>query len=111
MIFFTNVYQSIICACEFDLIVEPMQYNAYFLSATTDTEVPKGSIGIWASREKNDVRNLFIPSATFGNSTSDIFYTLKEAKTLIEKWRMEHNTFRPHSSLNYRPPAPEAYLN
>ena len=41
----------------------------------------------------------------------EIFYTLKEAKTLIEKWRMEYNTFRPHSSLNYGPPAPEAYLN
>jgi transposase InsO family protein len=41
----------------------------------------------------------------------EIFYTLKEAKTLIEKWRMEYNTFRPHSSLNYRPPAPEAHLN
>ena len=41
----------------------------------------------------------------------EIFYTLKEAKTLIEKWRVEYNTFRPHSSLNYRPPAPEAYLN
>jgi transposase InsO family protein len=42
---------------------------------------------------------------------AEIFYTLKEAKTLIEKWRMEYNTFRPHSSLNYRSPAPEAYLN
>jgi len=41
----------------------------------------------------------------------EIFYTLKEAKTLIEKWRMEYNTFRPHSSLNYHPPAPEAHLN
>jgi transposase InsO family protein len=47
----------------------------------------------------------------FDNSEGEIFYTLKEAKTLIEKWRMEYNTFRPHSSLNYRPPAPEAYLN
>ena len=36
----------------------------------------------------------------------EIFYTLKEAKTLIEKWRMEYNTFRPHSSLNYCLPAP-----
>ena len=41
----------------------------------------------------------------------EIFHTLKEAKTLIEKWQMEYNTFRPHSSLNYRSPAPEAYLN
>ena len=28
----------------------------------------------------------------------------------IELWRQEYNTFRPHSSLNYRPPAPEAIL-
>ncbi len=41
----------------------------------------------------------------------EIFYTLKEAKTLIEQWRVEYNTFRPHSSLNYRPPAPEVYMN
>jgi transposase InsO family protein len=47
----------------------------------------------------------------FQESIDEIFYTLKEAKTLIEKWRMEYNTFRPHSSLNYRSPAPEAYLN
>jgi transposase InsO family protein len=40
----------------------------------------------------------------------DLLY-LKKAKTLIEKWRMEYNTFRLHSSLNYSPPAPEAYLN
>ncbi len=40
----------------------------------------------------------------------EIFYPLKEAQVLIEKWRLEYNTLRPHSSLNYRPPAPEAYL-
>ena len=47
----------------------------------------------------------------FLNRMGKIFYTLKEAKTLTKKWGMEYNTFRPHSSLNYRPPAPEAYLN
>ena len=41
----------------------------------------------------------------------EIFYTLKEAQVLIEEWRREYNTFRPHSSLNYRPPAPEAWLH
>jgi putative transposase len=41
----------------------------------------------------------------------EIFYTLQEATVLIEKWRMEYNTFRPHSSLNYRPPAPEVHLH
>jgi len=38
----------------------------------------------------------------------EIFYTLKEAQILIEQWRIEYNTIRPHSSLGYRPPAPEA---
>jgi putative transposase len=40
----------------------------------------------------------------------EIFYTLKEAQVLIGKWQREYNTFRPHSSLKYRPPAPEAWL-
>jgi putative transposase len=40
----------------------------------------------------------------------EIFYTLKEAQVIIEGWRKEYNTFRPHSSLGYRPPAPEAVL-
>lgn len=35
----------------------------------------------------------------------EIFYTLAEAKTLIEAWRRHYNTVRPHSSLGYRPPA------
>jgi len=37
----------------------------------------------------------------------EIFYTLKEAKVLIEQWRRHYNTVRPHSSLGYKPPAPE----
>jgi putative transposase len=37
----------------------------------------------------------------------EIFYTLKEARILIERWRRHYNTERPHSSLGYRPPAPE----
>ena len=40
----------------------------------------------------------------------EIFTTLDEAKILIEQWRKEYNQVRPHSSLNYRPPAPEAIL-
>jgi transposase InsO family protein len=40
----------------------------------------------------------------------EIFYTLKEAKVLIEEWRKTYNTIRPHSSLDYRPPAPETVL-
>jgi transposase InsO family protein len=38
----------------------------------------------------------------------EIFYTLNEAKIIIERWRRHYNTIRPHSSLGYKPPAPEA---
>jgi transposase InsO family protein len=38
----------------------------------------------------------------------ETFYTLREAQVLVERWRQEYNTVRPHSSLGYRPPAPEA---
>ena len=41
---------------------------------------------------------------------TEMFYTLKEAKVLIERWRHHYNTIRPHSSLGYRPPAPETIL-
>ena len=37
----------------------------------------------------------------------EVFYTLKEAQILIERWRRHYNTVRPHSALGYRPPAPE----
>ena len=40
----------------------------------------------------------------------EIFYTLLEAKVLVERWRDYYNTKRPHSSLGYRPPAPETRL-
>lgn len=38
----------------------------------------------------------------------EIFYTLQEAKVLVEQWRQIYNKVRPHSALGYRPPAPEA---
>ena len=34
------------------------------------------------------------------------FCRLKEATVVIEQWRNHYNTIRPHSSLDYRPPAP-----
>ena len=40
----------------------------------------------------------------------EIFYSLAEAQILIEAWQRHYNTVRPHSSLSYRPPAPEAAL-
>ncbi len=40
----------------------------------------------------------------------EIFYTLKEAQILIKHWKQHYNTIRPHSSLGYKPPAPETVL-
>jgi putative transposase len=75
--------------------------------------------------ERTGVRTLYIEPGspweigyceTFNGKLRDevldreIFYTLREAQVIIERWRVEYNSFRPHSSLNYRPPAPEAIL-
>jgi putative transposase len=40
----------------------------------------------------------------------ELFYSIKELRVLAERWRVHYNTVRPHSSLGYRPPAPEAWL-
>jgi putative transposase len=39
----------------------------------------------------------------------EVFYSLEEAQVVIEQWRVEHNTRRPHSALGYRPPVLAAY--
>ena len=80
---------------------------------------------VWAWLARLSVKPLFIePGSPWENGyigsfngnlrdellNREIFYTLGEAKVLIERWRQEYNTFRPHSALGYRPPAPEALL-
>ena len=40
----------------------------------------------------------------------EVFYSLAEAKVVIESWRRHYNSDRPHSALGYRPPAPEVVL-
>ena len=40
----------------------------------------------------------------------EVFYSLQEARVVIEAWRRHYNTLRPHSALGYRPPAPEVAL-
>jgi putative transposase len=40
----------------------------------------------------------------------ELFYSLKEAKIVIESWRRHYNTVRPHESLGYKPPAPEVFV-
>ena len=73
--------------------------------------------------ERVEVKTLFIePGSPWENGYNEsfngtlryelldveLFDTLLEAKVLVERWRKEYNTIRPHSSLGYRPPAPES---
>jgi putative transposase len=41
----------------------------------------------------------------------EIFYSLREAQIIIERWGNHYNTKRPHSALGYRPPTPEAIVH
>ncbi len=56
---------------------------------------------------ENGYNASFNGSLRDGLVNGEIFYNLAEAKVLIEAWRRHYNTVRPHSSLGYRPPAPE----
>ena len=40
----------------------------------------------------------------------EIFFSRAEALVLIEAWLQQFNGVRPHSSLKYRPPAPEVIV-
>lgn len=40
----------------------------------------------------------------------EIFCSLREAQIVIESWRRHYNQERPHSSLGYKPPAPEVLV-
>jgi len=50
------------------------------------------------------------PKPRLRHLNGEIFYSLAEAKIIIEAWRRYYNTERPHSSLGYKPPAPEAII-
>jgi len=102
-----------------DLFVE--HGTPEYLRSDNGPEFTAGLIRKWL--ERVEVDTLFIePGSPWENGyvesfngkfrdeflNLEILYTLQEAKVLIERWRKEYNTIRPHSSLGYRPPAPEA---
>jgi putative transposase len=57
---------------------------------------------------KNGYVESFIKKLRDELFNGETFDTFLEAQVIIESWRKEYNRFRPHSSLGYRPPAPEA---
>jgi transposase InsO family protein len=94
-----------------------------FIRSDNGPELTARIVREWLARL--DVQTLFIePGSPWENGyvesfngklrdeflNGEIFYTLQEAKILIERWRREYNEFRPHSSLGYRPPAPETMV-
>jgi transposase InsO family protein len=93
-----------------------------YLRSDNGSEFTCTAVRSWLA--KLDVRTLFIePGSPWENGyvesfngklrdellNGEIFYTLLEAKVLVERWRQHYNRIRPHSSLGYRPPAPEAF--
>jgi putative transposase len=58
---------------------------------------------------ENGYVEFYIGKLRDGLLNGEILDTLMEAKVLVESWRKEYNRFRLHSSLGYKPPAPEAY--
>jgi putative transposase len=91
-----------------------------FIRSDNGPEFTSEAVREWLKRL--GVRTLFIePGSPWENGyiesfngklrdellNGEIFDTLTEAKVFIERWRQEYNRFRPHSSLGYKPPAPE----
>ena len=103
----------------FDLIVEKGLPDN--IRSDNGPEFTAKAVREWLS--KIGVKTLFIePGSPWKNGyiesfngkirdellNGEIFTTLLEARVLIENWRREYNQIRPHSSLGYRPPAPQA---
>src|SRR5918997_719232 len=55
------------------------------------------------------IRAIGVSEVTYRDGLLDgeVFYSLAEAKVVIEGWRRHYNASRPHSALGYRPPVPE----
>ena len=94
-----------------------------FIRSDNGTEFTARVVRDWLARL--GVRTLFIePGSPWENGyvesfngklrnellNGEVFMTLLEAQVLVERWRRHYNTIRPHSSLGYKPPAPEAWL-
>ena len=92
-----------------------------YIRSDNGSEFTAGVVREWLARLR--VRTLYItPGSPWENGyiesfngkvrdellNREVFDSLLEAQVLVERWRREYNTVRPHSALGYRPPAPEA---
>jgi len=103
-----------------------MKLRKYIAAATLIAFAAQSNLGIAKSNTVNtsEILKRELMVAVFENGynnsfdeklrdellTGELFYTLREAQVLIERWRVEYNTIRPQSSLGYLPPVPEKDL-
>ena len=80
--------------------VENLAHSAY-LAAWWSTVPPQGGIKHLTLGSRDGRRDECLKQ--------EIFYSLKEAQTVIGLWQNTYNRVRPHSSLGYRPPAPVSF--
>jgi transposase InsO family protein len=95
-----------------------------YIRSDNGPEFTAGRVQNWLDRVA--VRTLFIaPGRPWENGFIESFNgklrdellnvelldTLLEARVLTERWRRHYHVVRPHSSLGYRPPAPQAVLS
>lgn len=81
---------------EFNILINPLQIKPLFIEPGSPRD--NGCIESFNEIMRDKLLN------------GGILYTLKEARVLIEMWRKVYNTIRPLSSLDYRPPMPEAIM-
>ena len=83
--------------------------------ARPSADIPRWSVGRAVGLEPNHTAPPQNGCESFNVKLRDelldgeVFYSCKEAQTVIEPLRRHYNTVRPHSALDYhyRPPAPE----
>lgn len=83
-----------------------------FISKVLDEWAYRNGVKLDFIRPGKPVENAYVESfhGRFRDEclNENYFSDIHEAKSKIEEWRIEYNTFRPHSSLNYQ--TPEEFL-
>ena len=83
-----------------------------FISKVLDEWAYRNNVKLDFIRPGKPVENAYVESfhGKFRDEclNENYFSDIQEAKDIIESWRIEYNTFRPHSSLDYK--TPEEFL-
>nr|WP_306222520.1 integrase core domain-containing protein [Bosea sp. REN20] len=99
-----------------DVLVSPWQSVADAIRSIGVTEVNycrwRREFGSLKSDQVKRVKELEAENARLRDELlgGEIFYSLPEAKIIVESGRQHFNTVRPHGSLEYKPPAPEVFI-